>query len=249
MKYLQIDIEIRKKEIEPVLGLLLVNGITDTVIEDPADLDRLLNKEVEYEWDYISPEVLARKDSCPKITFYLEDTRDNRKKAEDIAEAVVGAFPEACIKTSLDDDEEWKGKWKEFFKPARVGERIVVKPTWEEYAPEEKDLVIEIDPGMAFGTGTHETTSMCIKLMEKYVKPGDMVLDVGCGSGILSVAASLLGAGNTLAVDIDPEAVKVASENVVLNGCSDRVAVMEGNLVEVIDLKAHLESKNHMADL
>ena len=76
MKYLQIDIEIRKKEIEPVLGLLLVNGITDTIIEDPADLDRLLNKEVEYEWDYISPEVLARKDSCPKITFYLEDTRE-----------------------------------------------------------------------------------------------------------------------------------------------------------------------------
>ncbi|MCI7147140.1 MAG: 50S ribosomal protein L11 methyltransferase [Firmicutes bacterium] len=249
MKYLQIDIEIRKKEIEPVLGLLLVNGITDTIIEDPADLDRLLNKEVEYEWDYISPEVLARKDSCPKITFYLEDTRDNRKKAEDIAEAVVGAFPEACIKTSLDDDEEWKGKWKEFFKPARVGERIVVKPTWEEYAPEEKDLVIEIDPGMAFGTGTHETTSMCIKLMEKYVKPGDMVLDVGCGSGILSVAASLLGAGNTLAVDIDPEAVKVASENVVLNGCSDRVAVMEGNLVEGIDFKAHVVAANLMADL
>ena len=89
MKYLQIDIEIRKEEIEPVLGLLLVNGITDTVIEDPADLDRLLNKEAEYEWDYISPEVLARKDSCPKITFYLEDTRDNRKKAEDIAEAVA----------------------------------------------------------------------------------------------------------------------------------------------------------------
>ena len=125
----------------------------------------------------------------------------------------------------------------------------MVKPTWEEYAPEEKDLVIEIDPGMAFGTGTHETTSMCIKLMEKYVKPGDMVLDVGCGSGILSVAASLLGAGNTLAVDIDPEAVKVASENVVLNGCSDRVAVMEGNLVEGIDFKAHVVAANLMADL
>ena len=125
----------------------------------------------------------------------------------------------------------------------------MVKPTWEEYAPEEKDLVIESDPGMAFGTGTHETTSMCIKLMEKYVKPGDMVLDVGCGSGILSVAASLLGAGNTLAVDIDPEAVKVASENVVLNGCSDRVAVMEGNLVEGIDFKAHVVAANLMADL
>lgn len=249
MKYIQVDIEVRAEELEPVTAVLLMEGITDTVVEDPADLDRLLNKEVEYEWDYIAPDVLARKDSAPKITFYLEDTPEMRKKAQDAAAAVMAAFPEAAIRVNIDDDSEWKDKWKEFFKPARVAERIVVKPTWETYEALPEDLVIEIDPGMAFGTGTHETTSLCLKLMEKYVKPGDKVLDVGCGSGILSIGASLLDAGETLAIDIDPEAVKVSGENVALNNCSDKVTVQQGNLVDGIDFKANVIAANLMADL
>ncbi len=247
MKYIQIDIEVKASEIEQVTGFLMMHDITDTVVEDPKDLDRLLNKEVDYEWDYISQEVLDRKDSMPKITFYLEYGEEER--ASKIADAVKKEYEDAIVKITIEDDSQWKDKWKEFFKPARVSERIVVKPTWEEYRARKEDLVIEIDPGMAFGTGTHETTSLCLKLMEKYLKPSQKVLDVGCGSGILSIGAAILGAGETLAIDIDPEAVKVSKDNIVLNGCEDRVKIQYGNLVEGIEFKADLIVANLMADL
>ena len=128
----------------------------------------------------------------------------------------------------------------------------MVKPSWEEYRAEPDDLVIEIDPGMAFGTGTHETTSLCMKLMEKYF--GEFgenvkVLDVGCGSGILSIAASLLGAGEVLGVEIDKDAVQVARENVQLNKCDDNVRVIEGDLTKGIDFKGDIIVANLMADL
>lgn len=249
MQYIQVDIEVKAEELEPVVGVLLINGIEDTVVEDPADLERLLNKEEDYEWDYISDDVLAKKDGKPKVTFYLEDTEGNRKSAEDIISSVKEAFPEAEIKMFADDDSLWKDKWKEYFKPAKVGKRIVVKPTWEEYQAKDGELVVEIDPGMAFGTGTHETTSLCLKLMEDYLMPGEKVLDVGCGSGILSVGAAVLGAGQTLAVDIDPEAVRVSLENVELNGCGSTVKVQQGDLVEGIDFKANVVVANLMADL
>ena len=158
MKYIQIDIEVKASEIEQVTGFLMMHDITDTVVEDPKDLDRLLNKEVDYEWDYISQEVLDRKDSMPKITFYLEYGEEER--ASKIADAVKKEYEYAIVKITIEDDSQWKDKWKEFFKPARVSERIVVKPTWEEYRARKEDLVIEIDPGMAFGT----CNSQCIHL-------------------------------------------------------------------------------------
>jgi ribosomal protein L11 methyltransferase len=249
MKYIQVDIEVRAEEIEAVVGLLLVEGITDTVIEDPADLDRLLNKEVDYEWDYIAPEVLERQHAKPKVTFYTEDNAERHAQIKSIIEAISKAFPEAIVNVKVDDDSEWKDKWKEYFKPTKVGKRIVVKPTWESYDKKEDELVINIDPDMAFGTGTHETTSLCLKLMEDYVKAGDKVLDVGCGSGILSLGGALLGAGETLAIDIDPEAVKIAAKNVALNHCDDKVKVKVGNLVDGVDFKANVIVANLMADL
>lgn len=247
MKYIQVDIEVKKEDIEAVTGFLIAKGITDTVIEDPDELETLLNKKEEYEWDYVSPEVMDLKNKTPKVTFYLEESEE--RLARELESAVKEAFPEAELRISAEDDSQWKDKWKEFFKPARISEKIVVKPTWERYVKEEGDVVIEIDPGMAFGTGTHETTSLCLKLIEKYMKTGDKVLDVGCGSGILSVGAALLGAGEVLAVDIDPEAVKVSEENVMLNGCGEKIKARYGNLVEGIDFKADLIAANLMVDL
>lgn len=247
MKYIQIDIEIKKEDIEPLTGFLLERGITDTVVEDPGDIEFLLNKKEEYEWDYVSEELLKLKNKAPKITLYLEESEG--EKAEELEIAVKEAFKDASVRVMVEDDSEWKDKWKEFFKPARVSKRIVVKPTWEDYSEAQGDVVIELDPGMAFGTGTHETTSLCLKLIEDYMKAGDKVLDVGCGSGILSVGAALLGAGEVLAVDIDPEAVKVSEENVRLNGCGDIVRAQTGNLVEGIAFKADIVAANLMADL
>lgn len=249
MKYIQVDIEVRREELDSVVGLLLMKDITDTVMEDPADLDRLLNKEVEYEWDYIAPEVLERKDKQPKVTFYMEHTEENTKKAAEVAQEVKLCFGQANIKVAMADDYEWKDKWKEFFKPQKVGSRIVVKPTWYDYEKNPEDLVIQIDPGMAFGTGTHETTSLCIGLMEKYMKPGDKLLDVGCGSGILTIAAVLLGSREALGVEIDPQAVAIAKGNIELNGMGDIAKVQYGDLTKGIDFKADIVVANLMADL
>lgn len=125
----------------------------------------------------------------------------------------------------------------------------MIKPTWEDYEAGEKELVIEIDPGMAFGTGTHETTSGCIQLMEKYIKPGDKVFDVGCGSGILSIAAALLGSRDILAIDIDPVAVEVTKQNTELNSVSEFVDVRYGDLTRGVSCRADIVVANLMADL
>lgn len=128
-------------------------------------------------------------------------------------------------------DEDWLYAWKKYYHTHKVGNCLVIKPAWEDYRPGQGELVIEIDPGMAFGTGTHPTTAMCLEILEKQVKPGDTVLDVGTGSGILAIAAARLGAAKVLAVDNDPLAVRIAKENVSLNGLDTRVEVREGDLL------------------
>ena len=145
-------------------------------------------------------------------------------------------------------DEDWSENWKKYYKPFRVGTRLLVKPTWEPYVPDEGDLIIELDPGMAFGTGTHETTNMCMRLLEKHLAEGMRVMDVGTGSGILAIAAAKLGAGEVLAIDIDPDAVKVAGENVALNKEQARVRVAAGDLVSGAAMPCDLAVANIVAD-
>ena len=158
------------------------------------------------------------------------------------------------------DDSEWLYKWQEHFRPTKVGERIVVKPGWEDYEAADGELVIEMDPGMAFGSGLHETTSMCIKALEKDLGDGSeraydpsrypiKVLDVGTGTGILAMAAVLLGADEALGIDIDDEAVRVANENIAKNGLEGRISIMRGNLMDGIDYEPDIIVANLMADL
>ncbi|MBO5501881.1 MAG: 50S ribosomal protein L11 methyltransferase [Clostridia bacterium] len=145
-------------------------------------------------------------------------------------------------------DEDWSENWKKYYKPFRIGSHLVVKPTWEAYTPVEGDLVIELDPGMAFGTGTHETTNMCMQLLEKHLSSGLRVMDVGTGSGILAIAAARLGAKDILAIDIDPDAVKVAKENVALNGVDQQVRVVVGDLCKSEAMPCELAVANIVAD-
>ena len=263
MKYLEINIETSAAGIEPVVSALLNLGITDTVVEDPRDIEDLMDKKQTYDWDYLDDSIIEKMKESPKVTVYLEDTEENRTLAEQIAPAMEelrskareGIFGEGADFGSLrvskkqEDDTQWKDKWKEYFKPARIAENIVVKPTWESYERQGDEKVIEIDPGMAFGTGTHETTSLCVKMLEKYQKESDKVLDVGCGSGILSIAAALLGAEDVLGVDIDPVAVEVAAENIELNGVANVAKAHYGDLTKGIDYKADIVVANLMADL
>lgn len=263
MKYIEISIKTSISGIEPVVAELYSIGITDIVIDDPRDTIELISNKGTYQWDYLDEEVIAQKNSNPKITIYFEDNDENRHKAFEIENAIIGLqkkvlegaygenanFGELKVTGKFEDDSEWKDKWKEFFKPSKISDHIVVKPTWEEYGKEDGEMVLEIDPGMAFGTGTHETTSMCVEMLEKYIKKGDNVLDVGCGSGILSIAAAFLGAGDVLGVDIDPIAVEVSSENIKLNKVEDISNAQFGDLTKGIDYEADIVVANLMADL
>ena len=263
MKYIQADIHVNREGIEPVLTALMNVDIMDTVVEDPADIADLLDKDQDWEWDYVDDSVIEMQNAEPKVTVYMEDDEEGRRKLAALqgaietlkAEAAAGAYGEnvdlgpLTVDVYVEDDSEWKDNWKEFFKPKKVGKRIVVKPTWYDYEKEEGDLVIEIDPGMAFGTGTHQTTSLCLRLMEDYMQDGDKVLDVGCGSGILAIAGALLGSPEVLGVEIDPVAVEIAQENLKLNGVTGVARAQYGDLTKGIDFKAEIVVANLMADL
>lgn len=144
----------------------------------------------------------------------------------------VRGYPPA--RYTLVDDQDWADAWKAFYHTSRVGRRIVVRPAWEEYSPQPDDVVISLDPGMAFGTGTHATTRLCLMSLEDLLIPGDKVLDLGCGSGILAIAAVKLGAAHVLAIDIDPLAADISRENAEVNGVADRMTAQQGTLETVL---------------
>ncbi len=147
----------------------------------------------------------------------------------------------------LVDEEQWAEAWKEHFNVTRIGQRFVIKPSWREYTPQPDEVVIELDPGQAFGTGLHPTTQMCLHALQDYLRPGDTVLDLGTGSGILAIAAARLGAAHVLALDIDPVAVEAAQANVQLNGVRAIVQVARGSLRDVLETRFELVLVNILA--
>jgi ribosomal protein L11 methyltransferase len=175
------------------------------------------------------------------VHAYLTVEPGLEDKRQQVEEALwhlrqIASLPEPQFRTVA--EEEWANAWKENFHVTRIGERFVVKPSWREYTPKPDDLVIELDPGMAFGTGLHPTTQMCLLALEKHLRPGDRVLDLGTGSGILAIAAAKLGAAACLATDIDPVAVEAARANVAMNGVSDVVQVEQSSLAQISNLKS-----------
>ncbi len=169
-----------------------------------------------------------RRPSVVKAYLPVDDRLGERLDALDAALAALGLHPE--LRTRTVREQEWADAWKAHFHVERIGRRLVIRPSWRPFTSQPGDVVIELDPGMAFGTGQHPTTRTCLELLEEHVRPGDTVLDVGTGSGILAVAAVKLGAARCLALDVDPQAVRVARENAARNGVADRVKVMEGTL-------------------
>ncbi len=140
----------------------------------------------------------------------------------------------ASITVKIVDDEDWANAWKQYFKPVAVTDRLTIKPTWEEYMPKPGEIIIELDPGMAFGTGTHATTSLCLQTLEQYILPDMDVIDVGTGSGILAIGAVKLGAKHVLALDLDPVAIVSATENVELNKLVKQVTIVQSDLLQVL---------------
>jgi ribosomal protein L11 methyltransferase len=267
MQYIEVKIRVSPVGLEPLTALLLARGVEGLAIEDPREAAALAARKNSLEWDYFDDTLLAAGEADAGeivVSFYLEAGEEGARRLAKIEGDISGLkaaerggdFGETSSLGSLNaesvlrSDDEWKDGWKQYFKPFRMTERLSVKPSWESYMPASADeRVIELDPGMAFGTGLHETTMLCARLLESAVWPGASVLDIGCGSGILSIAAALLGAGETLGIDLDDAAVEVARANVAANGCADRVRVVKGNLLEGLSFTADIATANLTADL
>ncbi len=258
MNYYEVKIFTSSQGIDAVSSILTMLGHETFMIQDGSVVDELLEKKNAYDWDYVDESVIVQKQEESNITLYLEPDDTAEASIEAIRSAVAmlkeqdpnGIFGRLEVLSSYESDDEWKDKWKEYFKPAKITDNIVIKPTWEEYEAADGEMVIEIDPGMAFGTGTHATTRMCVKHLEKYItSEEDKVLDLGCGSGILSIAAALLGSKNVYGVDIDPNAVAASAENVEMNGLSEFIEIAYGDVTEGLGMKADIIAANLMADL
>lgn len=253
MKWAEITIKTTTEAVEAITNILYEQNVGGVSIEDPKDFK--FQKKNEYDWDFVEEEIFNSGYDGVIIKTYITEERDVSDDVKLIKEKIEGLkefgidVGEAIVELSQVDEEDWANEWKNYYKPTKIGEKIVVKPTWEEYEANDTDLIIELDPGMAFGTGTHETTSMCIRELEKYVKPESKVFDIGCGSGILGIAAAKLGAKEVLAVDLDEVAVKVSKENIELNKVEANVTALHGNLMEVVKDKADIVVANIIADI
>lgn len=253
MDWIQITIYTSSFGIEPLCGVLYQLGITGIEIEDEADFKSFLEENRQC-WDYVDEDLLKEKakETCVKV--YVSDNASGHEMLSEIRSAVAALKERDSEKQfgrlELDlgnlSEEDWANNWKKYFHPTKVGEKILIKPEWEELTDPTDRIVFNINPGMSFGTGLHDTTQLCIEGLEKVVKPGDEILDLGCGSGILSIISLLLGAKSAFAVDIDPNAVQIAYENAERNHITPEIFhAMAGNVLTDETLKATILQKKY----
>lgn len=251
-RWIEVRVITESEALEEVSGIFYTLDCKGVAIEDPQDI--LGREQGPLTWDFADLNVLEHKGEFAVVKGYFSD-EDNieeivafvKERLEDIKKLGIN-IGKGEVEVQEMKEEDWANTWKKYYKPFRIGKSIVIKPIWEEYEEKEGDLVVELDPGMAFGTGDHETTNMCIRALEKYVKKDSTVFDVGCGSGILAIAAAKLGAKKAIGVDLDPVAVESAKENVAYNNL-DNIEILEGNLAEVIEGKADIVVANILAEI
>lgn len=251
MKWQQITVKTKKPAVEAAADILQEIASGGTVIEDPEAVKAQIAANV---WDaYAFPEDFLNLDGVlVKAYLPVNDELDSRlAEIKDRLNTLNRQLPDSIMAVDFTQvqEEDWANSWKKYYKPLRIGQHIVIKPTWEEFAAGPDDMVIEMDPGMAFGTGTHATTTLCLEVLEQYIGGGERVYDVGTGSGILAVAAAKLGAGSVLAMDIDDVAVQAAGQNVTANGVTDLVMVRRNDLLAGISEPANIVIANIVADV
>ena len=235
MKWIRFTLDTHTDAVDMLSYMLDEIGVEGIEIEDHVPLSEEDKKKMFVD---ILPDP-EDNDGTAKVHFYMEPENCNPEKIMMQVQDIFQEVKQFCnigkgtVSLSETEDKDWINNWKTFFKPFRAADNIVIKPTWETYEKEnEDDILIEIDPGIAFGTGSHETTKLCIQALDKYVKKGDSMLDVGCGSGILSIAALKLGAAHATAIDIDEVAVKVAAENMEVNHIpASQYTLFDGDLL------------------
>lgn len=252
-KWTECSIHTTEQAIEPVSYILHQAGASGVVIEDSADLTRLWD-EAEDEMYKLSAEDYPEEGAIVKAYFpaneYVGETIKKIKAA--LKDLPLYGIEPGSVDVVLADvyEEDWENSWKQYYKPVRMSETLTVAPSWEVYVPESPlEKVIELDPGMAFGTGTHPTTMLCIQALERELNGGETVLDVGTGSGILAIAAAKLGAAEVKAFDLDDIAVRSALENVEYNKCTSVVQVTKNDLLADSSVQADLIVANILADI
>ncbi|MBV1820703.1 50S ribosomal protein L11 methyltransferase [Bacteroidales bacterium MSK.15.36] len=249
--WIELTIVTSSQAVEIVSAILYNTDVQGIAIEDSKDVE--FQKKNKGDWDYFDETLLNIKEGAVIKAYYREDEKFPKylKYIEDSVENLEQfGFDkgEGLVTASKVNEEDWENNWKKYYKPAKVGEKIVIKPIWEEYQNSSEDIVLELDPGMAFGTGTHETTRMCIESLEKYVKEEDVVFDIGTGSGILAIAAAKLNAKKVIGVDLDEVAVDSAKKNVAINELNN-IEIIHGDLMEVVKGKANIIVANIIADI
>lgn len=263
MEWTEVNIYTSTEGIELLCAKLMDIGIKGFAIQDPEDFNEFLENK-EGKWDYIDDDLMGLSDCETCVTVYLP----GNSQGADILTAVRTML--AAMKAQDEDhiygrleaelssirEEDWANNWKQYFKPLTIGKKLVVKPSWEEYENTDERIVLEIDPASSFGTGQHHTTRLCLELLEKSINGSENVLDLGCGSGILSIGAILLGAESAVAVDIEENAAAAARENAQKNNISsEKYMVHCGNilcndeLADKIDTKYDIITANIVADV
>ena len=251
-EWIEVKVVANCEAIEVISGIFYSLDIKGLAIEDPSDI---LNREQgPLTWDFADINIFEYGDKAAVIKGYFSE-EDNiegivRFIEEKIEELKAAGFDLHDTKVLSEKiyEEDWANNWKKYYKPTKIGEKIVVKPIWEEYEKKDDEIILELDPGMAFGTGTHETTRMCVGALERYVTKDTRVFDIGTGSGILAIAAAKLDAKEAIGVDLDPVAVESAKHNVGFNNLHN-IEVLYGNLMEVVEGKADIVVANIIADI
>ena len=236
MRWLEVHIDTNHAGLDTVQAMLSGLDVDGVMIEDEEEFQDFLENNHDY-WDYVDEDLERHMAGRSRITFYLEAQEAGFAKLGEVRVALEGLKQErrdlGTLLMTLEDveDADWENNWKQYYKPMEIGERLLVIPQWEEADPGDR-VPLYLDPGLTFGTGAHATTRLCLTALETLVRGGERVLDLGCGSGILSVAALRLGAESALAVDIDDKCRTAARENAGLNGIGpDRLEVLVGNLL------------------
>lgn len=250
LEWQEIAVKTTEALAEAVENIFYELGAGGVVIEDPRVLAEYIDSGT---WDYhsIPTELLERQFIVVKA--YLPVNEELLLKKEDLKIRLANLgnlFPCTLLETCFTKlaEEDWAHAWKAYYKPYHIN-NIVIKPTWEDYTPKDDEVIVELDPGMAFGTGTHPTTTMVMELLQEFLESGDTVVDVGTGTGVLAIAAAKLGATRVIALDIDPVSVQVAQENVVLNNVQDQIEVRRNDLLSGFTENVKIISANIIADV
>ena len=258
MKWTEVSIKTTAEACDAVSGMLMSLGAGGVVIEDPNEIERQLENLESPEYAGVPPVDLLR-GGAPDAGEVAVKAYFSRERArgefDDLIKGKLDYISRFLDAGSLSvayeevDDEDWAVSWKKYYKPFNIAGGIVIKPSWEKYDAKPDETVVEMDPGMAFGTGLHETTRLCSRLLLEHVKKGDVVIDVGCGTGILSIIAAICGASRVFAVDTDDTAAGSAHDNCKINGLLDRIVVKQGELKDFELPKADLIVANFIADV